>query len=170
MAELPPRYPSSPLTKKRSKKERKKEREKERKEEGYDPIIAAPSAPELRARSWALSPEPAPYRHFISFGRELPDFSGRQEIPSRLHAMVHTTISHISICSLYYFPHFHYPHGVVVLGQLQNVAVIGLEGLGGTALEGLCDRRGLRRSSWSRRFLEGCGNIERKTKIGEFGE
>ena len=35
----------------------------------------------------ALSPEPAPYRHFVSLGRELPDFSGRQEVHHRLVAL-----------------------------------------------------------------------------------
>jgi len=46
MVEFPPRYPSSPLTKDGS-RQRQKESKKEGKEEGYDPIIAAPSAPGL---------------------------------------------------------------------------------------------------------------------------
>jgi len=51
----------------------------------------------------------------------------------------------VSICSHDYSPHFLSPHGVVVLGQLRNVAVIGLEGLGRNCAGGVVFSR-LRRS------------------------
>jgi len=55
----------------------------------------------------------------------------------------------VSICSHEYSAQFLFPYGVAVLGQLRDVAVIGLEGLGRHCaggwcfggFRGLCDRR-----------------------------
>jgi len=73
MAELPPRYPTSPRT-----NEKIRERQKERRKERYNPV-AANAAPEPQA----LSPLPTA----ASFGRKLPDLSGRQEVHHRLVAL-----------------------------------------------------------------------------------
>jgi len=53
---------------------------KKRKEKNGYKSTAAPPAPESTSA-------PAPYRH--SFGRELPDFSSRQELHPRLVALFH---------------------------------------------------------------------------------
>ena len=44
----------------------------------------------------------------------------------------------IRICSYDYSPHFLFPHGVVVVSQLRDVAVISLEGLGGHCVGEWC--------------------------------
>jgi len=81
MAELPPRYPSSPLTNERLEKD--KNDKKERKKETKNSIIPLPPAPPPSLQ--ALSPlHTAP-----SFGRKFPDLSGRQKVPHRLVALLY---------------------------------------------------------------------------------
>jgi hypothetical protein len=74
MAELPPCNPSSPLTNEKVKRE--KDKRKERKKVRSNPDTG-PAAPEPCARSLPL----------LHFGRELPNFSGRQEVHHRLVAL-----------------------------------------------------------------------------------
>ena len=64
-------------------------RKKARKEEGYNPRIAAPSAPELCTHSCALNLQPALYCHFVLFGQEVPNFSCSQVVHHRLVALLY---------------------------------------------------------------------------------
>jgi len=68
MAELPPRYPSSPLTDESLKTDQNK-KEKKRKTQRSMPAAAAPPS-------------------LLSFGRELPDVSRRQEVYHHLITFV----------------------------------------------------------------------------------
>jgi hypothetical protein len=74
---------------------------KRKEKNGYKPTAAAP-APESASA-------PAPYRH--SFGRELPDFSSRQEVHHRLIALFHgKQLRDLHVSASARFPACHLSH------------------------------------------------------------
>jgi len=77
MAELPPRYPLSPLTNEKIKRLTNPRQDRKEKQEGIRPLPPLPTPESASA--------PAPYR--ASSGRELPDFSSRQELNHHLVAL-----------------------------------------------------------------------------------
>jgi len=55
----------------------------------------------------------------------------------------------VSVCSHDYSPHFLFPHGVVVFGQLSDVAVSALESFGSHCAGGWSCRRSSKRTEFS---------------------
>ena len=55
----------------------------------------------------------------------------------------------VSVCSHDYSPHFLFPHGVVVLGQLRDVAVSALESFGSHCAGGWSFQRSCKRTEFS---------------------